>query len=64
MEWKNAQPAKAFVPLDKKLVSLPRGATLLPTYKGRMGNVPRPRKVRAAAEETARWLSEQGVKGA
>lgn len=43
-----------FVALDKKLVSLPRGATLLPTYKGRMGNVPRLRKVRATAEETAR----------
>lgn len=53
-----------FVALDKKLVSLPRGATLLPTYKGRMGNVPRPRKIKATLAETARWLAEQGVKGA
>ena len=67
MKWLDEQPAsdgQSFVPLDKKLVSLPRGATLLPTYKGHMGNVPRLRKVRATAVETARWLAEQGVKGA
>jgi hypothetical protein len=67
VKWLDEQApsdGQQFVPLDKKLVSLPRGATLLPTYKGRMGNVPRLRKVRATAVETARWLAEQGVKGA
>lgn len=53
-----------FVALDKKLVSLPRGATLLPTYKGHMGNVPKLRKQKATATETARWLAEQGKRGA
>lgn len=56
-----------FIALDKKLVSLPRGATLLPTYKGHMGNVPRglrARKTKATSAETARWLAEQGIKGA
>ena len=53
-----------FIALDKKLVSLPRGATLLPTYKGHMGNIERPRKTKATLAETARYLAEQGVKGA
>lgn len=54
-----------FVALDKQLVSLPRGATLLPTYKGHMGNVPRlAAKRKASAVETARWLAEKGVRGA
>ena len=52
-----------FIALDRKLVSLPRGATLLPTYKGHMGNVPRVAK-KMTPEETARWLAEQGIKGA
>lgn len=53
-----------FVALDKKLVSLPRGATLMPCYKGRMGNVPRAPKQKMTAIETARWLREHGIKGA
>ncbi len=54
-----------FVALDKKLVSLPRGATLLPIYKGHMGNAPRRiAKPKMTAEETARWLREQGIRGA
>lgn len=52
-----------FVALDKKLVSLPRGATLLPTYKGHMGNVTLIKKMKMTAVETARWLAEQGVRG-
>lgn len=53
-----------FVALDKKLVSLPRGATLLPTYKGNKGNVPRTKKAQMTAIETARWLTSQGIRGA
>jgi hypothetical protein len=56
--------AQSFVPLDKRLVSLPRGATLLPTYKGHMGNVPRAPKQKTTAIETARWLTQQGIRGA
>lgn len=59
------QPAtgKPFVALDRKLVSLPRGATLLPTYKGHTGNVSRIPKPKMSAVETARWLAEKGVRG-
>lgn len=59
------QPAtrKPFVALDKKLVSLPRGATLLPTYKGHVGNVKRIAKPKMTAVEAARWLAERGVRG-
>lgn len=53
-----------FVALDKKLVSLPRGATLLPTYKGHMGNVQRIAKPKMTAVETARWLAKKGIRGA
>jgi hypothetical protein len=59
-----AATGQPFVALDKKLVSLPRGATLLPTYKGHMGNIARIPKPKMSATETARWLAERGIRGA
>lgn len=53
-----------YVPLDKKLVSLPRGATLLPIYKGSIGNAPRIPNPKMSVVENARWLAEQGVRRA
>lgn len=54
-----------FVALDKKLVSLPRGATLLPIYKGYEKNTSqRIAKPKMTAVETARWLAEKGIRGA
>lgn len=50
-----------FVALDKKLVSLPRGATLLPTYKGHAGNVARIPKPKMTALETARCAKKEFV---
>jgi hypothetical protein len=68
-----------FVALDKKLVSLPRGATLTPEYLDKIvkgGRDPRTRmNAKAASDqikrarkmtplETAQWLSGLGIKGA
>jgi hypothetical protein len=62
---RNAQdPAtgQPFTGLDKRLVSLPRGATLMPFYKGRADYQP-PVAKKMTAAETAAWLRKQGVRG-
>jgi hypothetical protein len=46
-------------------LSLPRGATLTPEYQALAGKHIHTKKAfRMTAQETARWLAEQGIKGA
>jgi HNH endonuclease len=68
IKWLDEQAAKkkrgvAWCALNA--VSLPRGATLLPQYKGLVEAQLKSRVARKmTAEETAHWLAKQGIRGA
>jgi hypothetical protein len=68
VKWLDEQAAKkargvAWCALNA--VSLPRGATLLPQYKGLVEAQLKSRVARKmTAEETARWLAKSGIRGA
>jgi hypothetical protein len=63
IEWKKAKVGVTWN--AGNAVSLPRGATLLPEYQDRVGKYLNNRVARKMNPiETARWLAEQGVRGA
>jgi hypothetical protein len=68
MKWKDEQEAKKARGVTwsaLNAVSLPRGATFLPQYRGIIEKQLRSRVARKmTAVETARWLAEQGIRGA
>lgn len=59
----HARKARGVVWCAANALSLPRGATL-PTYKIKRARTIRRAAQKMTAEETARWLAEQGIKGA
>jgi hypothetical protein len=64
MKWKDEQEAKALRGHAWRLTGLPRGATLTPEYQRLLGGVKTRTARKMTAAETARWLSDQGVRGA
>lgn len=64
VKWLDEQAAKALRGHAWRLTGLPRGATLTPEYQRLLGGVKTRTARKMTAAETARWLAEQGIRGA
>lgn len=64
MKWKDEQEAKALRGHAWRLTGLPRGATLTPEYQRLLRGVKTRTARKMTALETARWLAENGIRGA